>query len=124
MVQNASSTSPKLETFLAIPLGPPLRALVSCLHNFLYQILLGAELLLCPHKELITTSYASLITDYISELIVISSLWMQNVVVASTPPASSSTTIPAPALHYTLYATQNARQAQGLIRFGEELSWP
>jgi hypothetical protein len=94
------------------------------LHHFLYQILLGAELLIRLRKEPVTTSYASLVTDAISALIVLSSLWMQNVTITETSVASSSTTIPAPAPKYTLYATQNQRQIQGLIRFGEALSWP
>jgi hypothetical protein len=93
------------------------------LQNFLFQILLGAELLIRLRKEPITISYAGLMTDATSALVVLSDLWMQNVTIHASPASVMSTTIP-PSPQYTLYATQHVRQIQGLIRFGEAISWP
>ncbi|KAI9781776.1 MAG: hypothetical protein M1839_005769 [Geoglossum umbratile] len=104
------------------------------LQNFLFQILLGAELLIRLRKEPVTTSYTSLVTDAISALLVISNLWMQNVTIqgpiatplTSLPPTSSptatATTPPKP--KYLLVAGQHRQQAEALIRFGEAMSWP
>jgi len=99
------------------------------LQNFLFQILLGAELLIRLRKEPVTTSYACLIGDPISSLIVLSALWMGNVTIqgprttVTTTSLTSSTTIP-PSPRYVLIAGGHQRQAEGLIRFGELLSWP
>jgi len=49
--------------------------------NFLFQILIGAELLIRLRKTEITVSYAGLVTDAISALIVLAALWMENVVI-------------------------------------------
>ena len=49
--------------------------------NFLYQILIGAELLIRLRKEPATTSYSGLMTDAISGLVVLAALWMENVVI-------------------------------------------
>jgi hypothetical protein len=93
------------------------------LRNFLFQILLGAELLVRLRKEPITTSYAGLMTDATSALVVLSALWMQNVTIQVSPaPFPGSITPPNP--QYIPYAIQQQRQIQGLIRFGEALSWP
>jgi hypothetical protein len=102
------------------------------LQNFLFQILLGAELLVRLRKEPVTTSYAGLITDATSALMVLSALWMENVTIqgpsatATTPPLTpwTSTTTPNPRPQYTLLATNYQQQVEGLIRFGELLSWP
>jgi hypothetical protein len=101
------------------------------LQNFLFQILLGAELLIRVRKEPLT-SYDWLITDASSALMVLSALWMQNVTIqgpratAVTNPLTPSTTMSAnpPNPKYTLVAMQHSQQAEGLIRFGEALSWP
>jgi hypothetical protein len=96
------------------------------LRNFLFQILLGAELFIRLRKEPVTTSYAGLMTDAISSLVVLSDLWMQNVSIQSrgtTATTSTTITIP-PAPKYILVAVQHQRQAEGLIRFGEALHWP
>jgi hypothetical protein len=93
------------------------------LQNFLFQILLGAELLVRLRKEPVTTSYACLISDAISGLIVLSALWMENVTING-PKAISTTPSPSPSSRYTLVATEHQRKAEGLIRFGELLSWP
>jgi hypothetical protein len=103
------------------------------LQNFLFQILLGAELLIRLRKDPVTTSYAGLITDAISALMVLSALWMQNVTIldagattTTTPftPGTTTTTSVPPSPRYKLLATQHQLQAEGLIRFGEMLSWP
>lgn len=101
------------------------------LQNFLFQILLGAELLIRLQKEPATTSYAGLMTDAISALIFLSAAWMQNVTIQGpniTPLTTTyltSSTIPStPSPKYILVAREHQLQAEGLIRFGETLSWP
>jgi len=59
------------------------------LKNFLYQILIGAELLIRLLKEPTTISYSGLVTDAISGLIVLAGRWMENVVIQG-PKAVSS----------------------------------
>jgi hypothetical protein len=59
------------------------------LKNFLYQILIGAELLIRLRKEPTTISYSGLVTDAISGLMVLAALWMENVVIQG-PKAVSS----------------------------------
>ena len=49
--------------------------------NFLFQILIGEELLIRLRKAAITVSYGGLVTDAISALMVLASLWMENVVI-------------------------------------------
>jgi hypothetical protein len=101
------------------------------LHNFLYQILLGAELLIRLRKEPVATSYAGIITDNISALIVLSALWMQNITIqgpraiaTTATPTATTATLLRPEPRYTLYSVGHAKQAEGLIRFGEAMSWP
>jgi hypothetical protein len=104
------------------------------LRNFLYQILLGAELLIRIRREPITTSYAGIVTDNISALMLLSDLWMQNVTIQGpgTTTTTTTTTTPTPSTAilitpgplYTLYAIKHPSQAEGLIRFGEAMSWP
>ncbi|KAH0559839.1 hypothetical protein GP486_003648, partial [Trichoglossum hirsutum] len=100
------------------------------LQHFLLQVLLGAELLIRLRKEPVTTSYTGLVTDAISALIVLSDLWMQNVIIqgpvaTATPPGTTAATsaIP-PSPKYLLVAVQHQRRVEGLIKFGEALSWP
>ena len=102
------------------------------LRNFLFQILIGAELLIRLRKEPITTSYTGLINGPISALMVVTTLWMENVTIQgprtiTIPPLtlSTSTTVLLPlSPQYLLIAEEHQRQAEGLIRFGELLSWP
>jgi hypothetical protein len=98
------------------------------LRDFLFQILLGAELLVRLRKEPVTVSYASLITDATSSLMVMSDLWMQNVIIqgpsATTTTSTTTTTTTLPNPRYTIVAIQQQLKAEGLIRFGEALSWP
>jgi len=49
--------------------------------NFLFQILIGEELLIRLRKAAITVSYGGLVTDAISALMVLAALWMENVVI-------------------------------------------
>ena len=49
--------------------------------NFLFQILIGAELLIRLRKAAITVSYGGLVTDAISALMVLAALWMENVII-------------------------------------------
>ena len=51
------------------------------LKNFLYQMLVGAELLIRLRKEPATTNYTGLMSDASSALIVLAALWMENVVI-------------------------------------------
>ena len=51
------------------------------LKNFLYQMLIGVELLIRLRKEPATISYSGLVSDAISGLIVLAALWMENVVI-------------------------------------------
>jgi len=97
------------------------------LQNFLFQILLGAELLIRLRKEPVSTSYAGLVTNAISALMIVSDLWMQNVTIqgprAITTTSTSTPNPPTPNM-YILVAGKHQQQAEGLIRFGEALSWP
>jgi hypothetical protein len=92
------------------------------LQNFLYQILLGAELLVRLRKEPVNTNNNGIMTDAISALVILSALWMQNVSIHAAV-ASIATPLPVNKM-YTLYSINNHRQIEGLIRFGEALSWP
>src|SRR5262249_11224536 len=98
------------------------------LQHFLFQILLGAELLVRLRKEPITTSYAGIVTDNISALIVLSALWMKNVLIqgpnTTTGSTQTNTTLPQTRPRYLLVATEHRQQAEGLIRFGEAMAWP
>ena len=49
--------------------------------NFLFQILIGAELLIRLRKAAITVSYGGLVTDAISALMVLAAMWMENVII-------------------------------------------
>lgn len=90
------------------------------LKNFLYQMLIGVELLIRLRKEPATISYSGLVSDAISGLIVLAALWMENVVIQG-PKAGLTKDDPKA---YTLYASQNQRQVEALIRFGEAMEWP
>ena len=99
------------------------------LQHFLFQILLGAELLIRLRKEPVTTNYVGLITDAISALMVLSASWMHNVTIQGpratvSSPGTTPTTANSLSPRYTLVAAQHQLQAEGLIRFGETLSWP
>ena len=85
------------------------------MRNFLFQILIGAELLIRLRKEPATTSWRSIVTDNISALLVLSSLWMQHVTIQG----------PKEGAHrYLIYAHDQQRHSEALIRFAEALQWP
>ncbi|KAJ4373067.1 hypothetical protein N0V83_003358 [Neocucurbitaria cava] len=93
--------------------------------DFLYQVLLGYELLIRLKLQPALTSYAGIMTDYISALIVTADLFMQNVQLttptAITATTSLTTTNPP---RYAFFAINHQRNAEGLIRIAEALSWP
>lgn len=88
------------------------------LQNFLFQILLGAELILRIQKEPRTTSYQGLITDDISAVMLIAKRWMANVTV------SEGAGLLAGRPKYMLSAIMQAQHVEALIRFAEKMSWP
>ena len=98
------------------------------LQNFLFQILLGAELLIRLRKEPSTTSYAGLINDSISALMVVTTSWMENVTIRGPTPTvltlSSGSATTAEPSKYVLATQVHQQQTEGIIRFGEFLSWP
>ncbi|KAF3914324.1 hypothetical protein AA313_de0203241 [Arthrobotrys entomopaga] len=87
------------------------------LKNFLFQILLGCELLVRLLKEPINASYTGLISHNISANLVISDLWMQNI-------DTRRETTPAGLPRHLLISLVHQRQCEGLIRFAETLKWP
>ena len=89
---------------------------------FLFQILLGAELLSRLSKEPLTTSYTSLMTDEISALLVLVDQWMQHVTVRYQKPAVGQTSPGQSPL--MIYPRVHNSQADALIRFGEAIEWP
>ena len=85
------------------------------MQNFLFQILIGAELLIRLRKEPAGTNYKGIVTDNVSALLVLSSLWMQHVTVQG----------PKEGAHrYLIYAHDQQRHAEALIRFAEAMAWP
>ena len=83
--------------------------------NFLYQILIGAELLIRLRKEPAGANYKGIVTDNISALLVVSSLWMQHVTVQGPKEGPHK---------YLIYAHDQQRHAEALIKFAEAMSWP
>ena len=92
------------------------------LQNFLFQIMLGVELLIRLRKEPALTSYAGLVTDAVTALMIVSQMWMQNVTIQGPLASLTASLIPSP--RYTLLAIDHQRHAEALIRFGELLAWP
>ncbi|EWC43849.1 hypothetical protein DRE_07293 [Drechslerella stenobrocha 248] len=86
------------------------------LKNFLFQILLGCELLVRLLKEPANSIYVSLISHNISANLVISDLWMQNI-------DTRRETTPAGLPRHLLISLVHQRQCEGLIRFAETLKW-
>ncbi|KAL4932031.1 uncharacterized protein BDV17DRAFT_254769 [Aspergillus undulatus] len=90
------------------------------LRNFLYQILLGCELLIRLRKEPVTTSYTGIMTDSTSALVVLGSMWMSYV----TFNGPSNLQAKDSANSYTFISRVSKSQSEALIRFGEALGWP
>jgi hypothetical protein len=99
------------------------------LRDFLFQVLLGAEILIRLRLQPINTSYASLITDKITTMIVLADLFMQNVQITPIQNPYANVTVtpgqPAPAVpRYSFYACIHQQQVEGLLRFAEGMAWP
>ncbi|KAK6342326.1 hypothetical protein TWF718_007729 [Orbilia javanica] len=87
------------------------------LRNFLFQILLGCELLVRLLKEPAGATYTGLISHNISANLVIADLWMQNI-------DTKRETTPEGLPRHLLISLVHQRQCEGLIRFAETLKWP
>lgn len=83
------------------------------LTNFLYLILLGAELALRMKKLGSAQTYPNVVKTTTSALVVISKQWMESVTLRRTAAGK-----------YTLGATMHASQTQGLLQFAETIAWP
>lgn len=101
------------------------------LTKFLYQILLGAELFQRLLKEPRNISYAGLVTDPVSALLVLADQWMKNVDVtksAASTAALGANPDPIRLLlnppKYLLVSLVHRRQTEGLIKFAEMIKWP
>jgi hypothetical protein len=90
------------------------------LRNLLYQLLLGCELLIRLRKEPVTTKYEGVMTESTSALLVLGSMWMQNVTING-PSDSAARESPS---SYKFVSTASQTQADALLRFGEALGWP
>ncbi|KAL2812473.1 hypothetical protein BJX63DRAFT_242386 [Aspergillus granulosus] len=90
------------------------------LRNFLYQILLGCELLVRLRKEPVTTSYTGIMTDSTSALLVLGSMWM-SYVTFNGPSNLAAQDSPS---SYTFISRVSRSQSEALIRFAEALGWP
>jgi len=96
--------------------------------RFLWQILLGSELIVRLLKEPKTTSYHGRIGDKISANLVISDQWMKNVDVVPklSPVDINGNALPAGVFDWlTVFRSRiHERQVEGMIRFAELLEWP
>lgn len=82
--------------------------------NFLFLILLGAELSIRLKKLGYGQAYyPHVIKPTISALVVIAKQWMENVTIRRSPTGS-----------YILAAIYHASQTQGLVQFAEAIGWP
>ncbi|KAH6619374.1 hypothetical protein B0J18DRAFT_445646 [Chaetomium sp. MPI-SDFR-AT-0129] len=89
--------------------------------DFLYCMLLGAELLLRLRKQPLLTSYASIATDYTSALLVTAAAFMQNVqIIDNSFNSSGGSTAP----RYAFIAAHHREQSEALMRFAEAIAWP
>lgn len=93
------------------------------LSNFLFHILLGAELYIRLKAAGTGTKYPSIMTNKTSALVVIAQQWMVNVTIRVVRPLSADST-GVIRNKYTLVANNHAQQSEGLIRFAESLAWP
>lgn len=90
------------------------------LRNFLYQIMLGCELLIRLTLEPLTTNYAGLIRDTTSALLVLGERWMSSIFIKG---PSLGTPVDHPN-SYTFSSLIARSQTEALLRFGEALRWP
>lgn len=89
------------------------------LRDFLFQILLGFELLIRLRRQVVQPSYSSIITYNISCMMVAASQFKTNVRIVQNPatPGSASPT-------YGFVPLNHNSHAQGLIKFAETIKWP
>ncbi|KAG8534015.1 uncharacterized protein KY384_000857 [Bacidia gigantensis] len=83
--------------------------------SFLFQIVIGAELLIRMRKQPVNISYQGIVTDNISALLVASAAWMKSVTI--TGPRQQG-------LRYLFAAQEHRRNSEALIRFAECMQWP
>jgi len=83
------------------------------LTNFLFLILMGAELAIRTLRLGSLQKYPNVMTTQTSALIVVARQWMENVTIRHTIGS-----------RYLLVANQSASQVQGLLQFGEAIQWP
>ncbi|KIX08174.1 uncharacterized protein Z518_02830 [Rhinocladiella mackenziei CBS 650.93] len=83
------------------------------LTNFLFHILLGAELAIRLTKMGAGQKYPNIMKTTTSALVFIARQWMQNVTIRRSLTSK-----------YALVATNHATQSDGLLRFAEALGWP
>src|ERR1700737_836513 len=95
--------------------------------KFLYQVLLGYELLLRLRNQPVTTSYRNRIGQKISANLLISEQWLHNVQLQSnysTTDVQGSPITSGIEVSYVFRPQIHDQQVEGLIRFAELLSWP
>lgn len=88
------------------------------LHDFLFQILLGAELLLRLHKEPSTTSYANIIGDDVSATIIIARHWVTGV--ECWPNPNPEPGVP----NHLINSLTHSAHTNALMHFAETIRWP
>jgi hypothetical protein len=93
------------------------------MRDFLYQILLGVELLIRLRLQPVSTVYTGIMTDHISSLIVAADLFMQGVEITTSATRSTTVLGNAPPL-CTFFASNHQRNVESLLRTAEALSWP
>lgn len=92
------------------------------LTNFLFHILLGAELCIRLRRAGTGIRYPNIMTNTTSALVMIAHQWMENVTIRVVPPPLGSPV--GTRTKHTLIANNHTRQSEGLIRFAEALTWP
>jgi hypothetical protein len=89
------------------------------LRDFLFQIMLGFELLIRLRKQVVHPSYSSVITYNISCMMVAANQFKTNIRIVQRP-ATSGSASPT----YTFVPLNHNSHAQGLIKFAETIRWP
>jgi hypothetical protein len=87
------------------------------LRDFLFQILMGAEILIRLRLQPTNTSYASLITDKITTMVVLADLFMQNVQITPIQNPYANVTVtpgqaPPAVPRYSFYACIHQQQVE------------
>ena len=99
--------------------------------DFLFQILIGAEIFIRIRLEPLTTIWTSVVTDAISALIVTADLFLQNTQIiggsGSSVPVTANGLTTATLVTPTMYkfvSVWHQQNSEGLLRFAEALQWP